>query len=161
MTCATIGPRAARLSCVVRPTPRPVTDVRLPRRHCRFNPNLYNNGKCCLSLLGTWQGPGWDAGSSTLLQVLVSIQSMILGTSAPYFNEPGYANIEGTAAGDAASRAYNEELRHHTLLHAILPALRNPPAGLEEVVRWVQGLRGLPSCGTRLPTASAQTCSFG
>ena len=24
----------------------------------RFNPNLYNNGKVCLSLLGTWSGPG-------------------------------------------------------------------------------------------------------
>ena len=24
----------------------------------RFNPNLYNCGKVCLSLLGTWQGPG-------------------------------------------------------------------------------------------------------
>ena len=35
----------------------------------RFNPNLYNCGKVCLSLLGTWSGPGWVAGSSTLLQV--------------------------------------------------------------------------------------------
>jgi ubiquitin-protein ligase len=25
----------------------------------RFNPNLYANGKVCLSLLGTWSGPGW------------------------------------------------------------------------------------------------------
>lgn len=25
----------------------------------RFNPNLYNCGKVCLSLLGTWSGPGW------------------------------------------------------------------------------------------------------
>ena len=104
-----------------------------------MNPNLYANGKCCLSLLGTWSGPGWDAGSSTLLQVLVSIQSMILGTSQPYFNEPGFSSSEGTTAGDAASRAYNEELRHHTLLHAILPALRAPPAGLEDAVRWGDG----------------------
>ena len=35
----------------------------------RFNPNLYNNGKVCLSLLGTWSGPGWNAKTSTLLQV--------------------------------------------------------------------------------------------
>lgn len=35
----------------------------------RFNPNLYNCGKVCLSLLGTWQGPGWISGKSTLLQV--------------------------------------------------------------------------------------------
>ncbi len=25
----------------------------------RFNPNLYNNGKVCLSLLGTWSGEAW------------------------------------------------------------------------------------------------------
>ena len=55
----------------------------------RFNPNLYNNGKVCLSLLGTWSGPGWDPKVSTLLQVLVSIQSLIM-VPDPYFNEPGY-----------------------------------------------------------------------
>lgn len=41
----------------------------------RFNPNLYNCGKVCLSLLGTWEGEKWDAKQSTLLQVLVSIQA--------------------------------------------------------------------------------------
>ncbi|KAF8558777.1 hypothetical protein OG21DRAFT_1503732 [Imleria badia] len=35
----------------------------------RFNPNLYADGKVCLSLLGTWSGPGWISGRSTLLQV--------------------------------------------------------------------------------------------
>ena len=44
----------------------------------RFNPNLYNCGKVCLSLLGTWAGPGWNPKTSTLLQVLVSIQSLIM-----------------------------------------------------------------------------------
>jgi hypothetical protein len=57
----------------------------------RFNPNLYNCGKVCLSLLGTWSGgqnETWDPKSSTLLQVLVSIQSLIF-VPEPYFNEPG------------------------------------------------------------------------
>ena len=35
----------------------------------RFNPNLYNCGKVCLSLLGTWPGEPWDAKVSNLLQV--------------------------------------------------------------------------------------------
>jgi baculoviral IAP repeat-containing protein 6 len=38
----------------------------------RFNPNLYNEGKVCLSLLGTWQGErgeGWSPDYSTALQV--------------------------------------------------------------------------------------------
>jgi ubiquitin-conjugating enzyme E2 O len=46
--------------------------------------------------LGTWQGPGWIPKESTLLQVLISIQSLILGTSNPYFNEPGWEGSEGT-----------------------------------------------------------------
>ena len=47
----------------------------------RFNPNLYNSGKVCLSILGTWsagsQGEGWNAGLSTFLQVAISIQSLV------------------------------------------------------------------------------------
>lgn len=42
-----------------------------------FNPNLYNCGKVCLSLLGTWSGAAgenWSASTSTFLQVLVSDQ---------------------------------------------------------------------------------------
>lgn len=42
----------------------------------------YDTGKVCLSLLGTWEGPSWDPQTSTLLQVLVSIQAMILGVRA-------------------------------------------------------------------------------
>ncbi|KAG2354905.1 ubiquitin-conjugating enzyme/RWD-like protein [Suillus spraguei] len=53
------------------------------------------DGKVCLSLLGTWSGPGWVSGKSTLLQVLISIQSMI-PCEEPYLNEPGWANDGGT-----------------------------------------------------------------
>lgn len=40
----------------------------------RLNPNLYDNGKVCLSLLGTWSGDqveAWDPAKSNILQVLV------------------------------------------------------------------------------------------
>jgi ubiquitin-conjugating enzyme E2 O len=43
----------------------------------RLNPNLYEDGKVCLSLLGTWSGHGvelWSPNDSNLLQLLVSIQ---------------------------------------------------------------------------------------
>jgi hypothetical protein len=77
---------------------------------------LPQDGKVCLSLLGTWSGPGWVAGKSTLLQVgrtrcyrhpvkskihnireqvLISIQSMIL-CDEPYLNEPGWSSDGGT-----------------------------------------------------------------
>ena len=59
------------------------------------------DGKVCVSLLGTWSGQGsenWDSNNSNLLQVLVSIQGLIL-VNEPYFNEPGYASQKGTAEG--------------------------------------------------------------
>eukprot|EP00536_Pseudo-nitzschia_multiseries_P019498 jgi/Psemu1/61034/gm1.61034_g len=91
----------------------------------RFNPNLYEDGKVCLSLLGTWDGPSWTPNESTLLQVLVSLQSLILGVTNPFFNEPGYESNEGTIFGDLQSKAYNKNIRRHTLGVAILPFLQN------------------------------------
>jgi ubiquitin-conjugating enzyme E2 Z len=53
----------------------------------RFHPNLYVNGKVCLSILGTWPGPKWSAALS-LSTVLTSIQSLL--ESNPIVNEPGW-----------------------------------------------------------------------
>jgi ubiquitin-protein ligase len=89
----------------------------------RFNPNLYADGKVCLSLLGTWRGPGWMAGISTLLQVLLSIQGLIF-VPDPYFNEPGYESQRGTSSGDQQSRQYNNKIRPHTIKWAILDHLQ-------------------------------------
>ncbi|OEU08956.1 UBC-like protein, partial [Fragilariopsis cylindrus CCMP1102] len=58
------------------------------RGKVRFGPNLYASGKVCLSLLGTWEGPKWNPKASSLFQVLVSIQSLILGVEHPFFLEP-------------------------------------------------------------------------
>ena len=51
----------------------------------RFNPNLYANGKVCLSLLGICSGPSWTPASA-LLQVLVSIQNLILVSEPQLFS---------------------------------------------------------------------------
>jgi ubiquitin-protein ligase len=90
----------------------------------RFNPNLYNCGKVCLSLLGTWSGPGWVSNESTLLQILVSIQSLIL-VEDPYFNEPGYQASQGTPNGTRESDKYNLSIRRYTMDAAILPYIRD------------------------------------
>lgn len=103
----------------------------------RFNPNLYNCGKVCLSLLGTWsgsEGENWNPKTSTLLQVLVSIQSLIL-VPQPFFNEPGYEREMNTPAGDRKSHDYNNVIRAGTIEHAIIGQLRSPAAGFEEVIR--------------------------
>ncbi|KAJ7591087.1 hypothetical protein C8J56DRAFT_934652 [Mycena floridula] len=96
----------------------------------RFNPNLYADGKVCLSLLGTWSGPGWSPGKSTLLQVLISIQSMIL-CEEPYLNEPGWA----ASAGTPASHAYSANVRRMVVKTAMLGNLRNPPEPFADVIR--------------------------
>ena len=67
----------------------------------RFNPNLYVCGKVCLSLLGTWRGhasENWDPKISTLLQILVSTQAIIMSEDV-YFNEPGFEGEAGTEEG--------------------------------------------------------------
>ncbi|KAL1660626.1 hypothetical protein GGF50DRAFT_106202 [Schizophyllum commune] len=96
----------------------------------RFNPNLYADGKVCLSLLGTWSGPGWVAGKSTLLQVLISIQSMIL-CDEPYLNEPGWANQQGSAA----SMAYTKNCRRMNVRIAMLENLKNPPEPFGDIIQ--------------------------
>jgi baculoviral IAP repeat-containing protein 6 len=94
----------------------------------RFNPNLYSSGKICLSLLGTWNGPGWIPGKSTLLQVLVSIQSLIF-VQNPYYNEPGFE-----AKKSPAAEKENMRHREHTLSFAVLAPLRKPDVMFADVI---------------------------
>ncbi|XP_078658149.1 uncharacterized protein LOC144903640 isoform X5 [Branchiostoma floridae x Branchiostoma belcheri] len=102
----------------------------------RFNPNLYSCGKVCLSLLGTWegqQGEQWNETSS-VLQVLVSIQSLIL-VPEPFFNEPGYEQEIGTDTGKRHSREYNADVRVNNIKHAIISQIQKPPPAFENVIK--------------------------
>lgn len=95
----------------------------------RFNPNLYQCGKVCLSILGTYVGPAasqtekWNATSS-LYQVLISIQAQIL-VEHPYFNEPGFQNQYKTPSGMKNSEDYNQKVKTFTLEHAMLDLLED------------------------------------
>jgi Ubiquitin-conjugating enzyme len=93
---------------------------------------LYQCGKVCLSLLGTWQGPGWESGQSTLLQVLVSIQGLIL-VPDPYYNEPGYEHGRGSPAHEKASATYSANIRRYTLQHAIGDYLATAAAAAQAI----------------------------
>jgi len=99
----------------------------------RFNPNLYNCGKVCLSLLGTWQGESWNE-NSTILQVLVSIQSLIL-IDHPYFNEPAYQSSFGTASGMNHSKSYNKDIQYNNIKWAIIDNILNPPPEFEDIIK--------------------------
>ena len=85
----------------------------------RFNPNLYENGKVCLSILGTWQGPAWSPVMNIRL-VLDSIRSLL--GSYPIQNEPGFDN---TKPDDIKSIEYNQYLIYHTYKIAIIDVLNN------------------------------------
>ncbi|BGP35026.1 hypothetical protein JCM10296v2_006856 [Rhodotorula toruloides] len=90
----------------------------------RFNPNLYAEGKVCLSLLGTWSGAPeemWQPGQSTILQVLLSISSMILGTNYPFYNEPGM----GATKDDERNKNYNKNCSLATTRWAILDWIKD------------------------------------
>lgn len=101
----------------------------------RVNPNLYNCGKVCLSLLNTWSGNKkemWIPDMSTMLQVLVSIQGLILNAK-PYFNEPAYARMGGSTHGEKRSYEYNE----NTLLLSLktmIYTIKKPPKHFEDFV---------------------------
>ncbi|KAJ2927209.1 hypothetical protein H1R20_g9885, partial [Candolleomyces eurysporus] len=67
----------------------------------RVNPNLYEEGKVCLSILGTWvgdQSESWSAARSSLLQAFVSIQGLVL-VKEPWFCEPAFDKLRGTEEG--------------------------------------------------------------
>ncbi|MCL7045500.1 hypothetical protein MKW94_027159 [Papaver nudicaule] len=102
----------------------------------RLNPNLYQTGYVCLSLLNTWSGnenEKWKPSQSTILQVLVSIQGLVLN-SKPYFNEPAYAKMpKNSNPWKASSLSYN---RNAFILSCktMLCILKRPPKFFEEIV---------------------------
>ena len=55
----------------------------------RFHPNMYVDGKCCLSILGTWSGPPW-ASTMRISTILVTLQSLM--DNDPLRHEPGYSS---------------------------------------------------------------------
>ena len=95
------------------------TASRLEARPFSLNPNLYNNGYVCLSVINTWHGAKneqWLPGKSTMLQVLLSIQSMVLGTATPADNEPGGLGV--------THDDYNRNVQVGTVCAGLLPWLQ-------------------------------------
>ncbi|EWY94489.1 hypothetical protein FOYG_07195 [Fusarium oxysporum NRRL 32931] len=105
---------------------------------CRFNPNVYSNGKVCLSILGyyncvkdlgfeltmarTWRGERGEEWSSAqgLESILLSIQSLL--SSNPYENEPGFedANDESDKKNQ---KDYIQKICHETLRISVIQRL--------------------------------------
>lgn len=116
-------------------SPPVVTLMTTNQNTVRFNPNLYKNGKVCLSILNTWMGPQWSSGS-TLTTVLLSIQSIM--NDQPFFNEPGASAYKNPAIDPVKS--YNDIVLHETIRVAVIGMMqdsfdtRNMPSVLKEFI---------------------------
>lgn len=80
----------------------------------RFNPNLYKCGKVCLSILGTWQGPGWSSAMN--LRTLCMNLQLVLN-QYPVHNEPGYEKAEPKSVTVCS---YNKYVRYNVVKHALM-----------------------------------------
>lgn len=104
----------------------------------RINPNLYEDGKVCLSLLGTWPGDTKDESwseDSTMLQVLVSLMGLVL-VEEPFYNEAGYDAYVGSSETRTNSALYAEKA---TVMAKgfVMHALMNGVPGLESILTWL------------------------
>ena len=105
------------------PMQPPHVDFCTLQDNVRFNPNLYNCGKVCLSILGTWNGPGWTSVMN-LITILIDLQSLL--NSNPIQNEPGYEKEVGERA-----KVYSSIVGYYNVSVAMLKMLKDTPKGFE------------------------------
>jgi len=87
----------------------------------RFHPNFYHDGKVCLSIVNTWQGPKWSACES--FKSLLMHLKVLFNTEYPLQFEPGYEN----QAKSELSFLYNEGIKFENLQTALFDQLAFPP----------------------------------
>lgn len=101
----------------------------------RFHPNLYVDGKVCLSILGTFSGPSWS-GTQSLSSVLLSILALL--DNNPLTHEPAYAS--GSLI-DSRHRDYADFVEHQMVklmlqtLHYFENGDIHPWKDFEEVIQ--------------------------
>jgi ubiquitin-conjugating enzyme E2 O len=104
----------------------------------RINPNLYEEGKICLSLLGTWSGKNesekWS-DKATILQILVSLQGLVF-VKKPFYNEAGFEGYENDESYAREAEQYSEKA--FVMARGFVKyALLGPPGGMEDVLAWL------------------------
>tara|TARA_Y100000591_G_scaffold327423_2_gene351852 strand:- start:516 stop:1247 length:732 start_codon:yes stop_codon:yes gene_type:complete len=81
----------------------------------RFNPNLYRNGKVCLSVLNTWRGEQWTS-CQTIRSILLTLITIL--NEKPLLNEPGIKKTNPQV------KTYNKILKYRNYETAIYNVLR-------------------------------------
>ena len=118
----------------------------------RFNPNLYDSGYVCLTVLNAKGSGGqtWRKNQSNILEVILAIEYFCLNAMYPLFNEPSEeSNFKGmntdastktrvrTAhwSGSQFGQTGYQPVREGTIKYAMIDMIRNPPNGFEDAVR--------------------------
>jgi len=91
----------------------------IPNNKVRIHPNIYANGKVCLSILGTWSGPKWTS-IMDVTTILLTIQSLL--DNQPFHHEPG----QDKCPKDIKD-AYNEIIYFNTFSSLIIDNYINIP----------------------------------
>ena len=89
----------------------------------RMHPNFYSCGKVCVSIIGTWSGPGWTSCQS-LSSVLLTFRSLMI--SNPLWQEPGFDGEHSER-----NKNYNNLITYENVRIAMLKMVKNTPTGFE------------------------------
>ncbi|KAL8686663.1 MAG: hypothetical protein Q9218_006950 [Villophora microphyllina] len=104
----------------------------------RVNPNLYEDGKVCLSLLGTWHSDKdnetWVPGQSSILQIIVSLLGLVL-VKEPFYNEAGFETLQDTMQSKHTSAVYSEKA--FVLSRGFVAGASSFPDGFLDIIRWL------------------------
>lgn len=79
-------------------------------------------------------GENWDPKISTIYQVLLSIQSIIM-SDLVYFNEPGHEGQLGTSEGNKLNEGYANIVRYNNIRVCMIDMIDHPPKGFEDVIK--------------------------
>ena len=83
----------------------------------RFHPNLYRNGKVCISILNTWRGEQWTS-CQNIRSVLLMLITLL--DNKPLLNEPGIKESH------KSFKPYNQIIEYKNLDIAMCDILKNP-----------------------------------
>ena len=97
----------------------------------RFHPNYYTNGKCCLSILGTWSGPPWTS-CQNIGTISHTLKSLYIQN--PIIQEPGWEK----KAISKESELYSRMIEYRTLEIGVIRMLENPPNEFKEFLPIMQ-----------------------
>lgn len=84
----------------------------------RFNPNLYCNGKVCISVLNTWKGEQWTS-CQTISTILLTLCTLLC--KDPLLNEPGVSKTHNDFNN------YTKIIEYKNIDIAVLKILQRKP----------------------------------